>query len=348
MDIYALDENFNLVDIAIPYENLQWNRRYYDFGDFQVELPLEIYNPSWAYIGTADRPELGMVQKIEEMGDNEVTVLLSGFFCEKMLDDKTCYPRFKGTYTTLEAGMRAIFNKFKDDLPITLAAANSPALGSKYVADFVDDEMGTKFYSLCEPDEISYRVLYNYEENKLYLKFWKGLDRTQSQSVNNYYVFSLEFGNVGSRAVDLDYSDYKNYAIVPCNADDNGKEKTTYYVDKSNGGYQREIVLDFRSERPEDGESTADFKSRIIGEATERLMGYLPVEDIEITPISDDDYMVNYDLGDKCDVNLTDVGITLETRIVEVLEVFKADGGHTVTVGLGNKRISNIKRIVRS
>lgn len=348
MNLYALDKNFNIVTIAIVYDNLQWNRRYYDFGDFSVQIPLDVYDPEWAYIGTNDRPELGMIQKIQIIGSDSTVVLLSGFFCEKMLDNRVVYPRYKGTAVYTEAAIRSIFNKYNGGLPISLGEANEPLLGNVTESDFSDDQMGTKFYSMLQPRELSYRVTYDYENNKLLLGVWSGLDRTQSQEINPFKTFSLEFGNIATRNIDIDYSDYKNYAYIPYSADDNGKEKGYYFIDMTNGEPRREIVIDMRSEKQADGETAKQFQDRVIESAYEKLFLYLPVEDININPISDEGYMIDYDLGDKCDVILTDIGVTMESRIVEVFEVFKADGGHTITVGLGNKRITNILRIARS
>lgn len=346
MNIYALDKNFQLVSTGIPYSNLQWNRKYYEAGDYVIQMPKSVYMTEWAYIGTNDRPELGMVQKVKIEGENDVTI--SGFFCEKMLDDKTCYPRYTGDATKTETAVRSIFTKYKDDLPIILAAVNNPLLGDRTQSDFSDDQLGQKLYSILESRELSLRVLYDYLANQLYLGVWQGKDRTQSQTVNSYYTFSTEFGNIKSKEVDIDESDYKNYAIIPCNANDNDVEQNTYYVDLSNGGYKYEIVFDMRSTRPDENQTMADFKASIEQEGLERLLSYQIVQDVDIDAISDEGYMRDYDLGDKVDVVLYDVGISLETRIIEVLEVFKASSGHSITVGLGNKRISNMRRLVNS
>lgn len=348
MDIYALDKDFQLRSIGIPFGNLQWTRRYYEAGQFQLSVPFNVYDKDWAYIGTKDRKELGMVQKLQLTGEGNSNVLLSGFFCEKMLDDKTCYPRYIADAAKTETAVRNIFTKYKDDLPITLAAANNPLLGDATQSDFSDDMMGRKLYSMLESRECSLRVEYDFVNNRLELKVWKGLDRTQSQTDNAYQVFSSEFGNIVSKTMNIDESSYKNYAIIPVNADDNGKEKDTYYLDWSNGGYKKEIVLDFRSSRPETGQSIADFKNGILQEASEKLLSYAKVEDINVQQAGNAGYMVDYDLGDKCDVILTDIGLQMETRIVEVMEVFKAEGGHSVTLGLGNKRIDNIRRAVNA
>lgn len=344
MDVYALDEGFNLITMAIPYDNVQWTRRYYEAGDFVMQIPLGVYDQKWKYIGTKDRPELGMVNKVQKTDNGKMTV--SGFFCEKMLDDKTCYPRYIGDVANTETAVRNIFERFKDDLPISLAPANSPLLGDRTQSDFSDDQLGEKLYSILESRECTYSVAYDFEANRLSLKVWKGKDRTQSQSANSYQTFSAEFGNITDSRTDFDDSAYKNYAIVPVNADDNGKERQTYYLDWSNGGYKKEIVFNMRTSKPEDGQSMADFQNSILQEAAENLIQYAKIEDIEVDVI-ESGYMEDFDIGDKCDVILTDVSVEMEARIVEVIEVFK-EGGHTVSVGLGNKRITNLRRAVNS
>lgn len=353
MEIYVLDKDFQLIATGLPYSNLQWNRKYYEAGDFQLEISAKIYDDSWAYVGTTNRPELGMIQKIQLFGEGDVNVLLSGYFFEKILDDKVCYPRYVGDAPNTETAVRNIFERYKEDLPIELAPPNEQLLGDRTQSDFSDEPLGTKIFSMLESRECSYRILYDYVNNKLLFKVWKGLDRTQSQEGdqkdhNPYQVFSTEFGNITDKTIDIDESGYKNYAVIPVNADDSGKEVDTFYLDLSNGGYKKKIVFDFRASRPEEGQSPSDFKASIIQEATERLLSYAKIEDIEIQQAGAVGYMVDYDLGDKCDVLLSDVDKQAEMRIVEVNEVFKPQGGHTVSVGLGNKRITNIRRAINS
>lgn len=344
MTVYALDEGFNLITMAIPYDNLQWNRRYYESGDYVMQIPLGLYDPTWTYIGTKDRPELGMVQKAQK--DDEGKMVVSGFFCEKMLDDKTCYPRYIGDAAKTETAVRNIFSAYKDDLPIALAPANDLLLGDRTQSDFSDDFLGEKLYKILESRECTYSVIYDFENNALALKVWQGKDRTQSQNVNSFQTFSAEFGNITGSRTDFDDSAYKNYAIIPVNADDNGKEQQTYYLDWSNGGYKKEIVFDMRTSKPETGQTLAAFKDAVLQEAAENLIQYAKIEDIEVDVI-ESGYMEDFDIGDKCDAVLTDVSVEMEARIVEINEVFK-EGGHTVSVGLGNKRITNLRRAVNS
>lgn len=346
MDMYALDSDFNLVEVWIPYDNLQWSRRYYGAGQFAMQVPLWAYDSEWAYIGTSERPELGMVQRIESPDFGKA--LVSGFFCEKMLDRRAVYPRYKGEAASAEQAARSIFAAYAGGLPVELGAANAPMLGGAVSSDFCDGKLGEKLSSILEAFELSYRVRYDYEQNRLLFEVWQGLDRCQSQDANSWQVFSSDFGNVKSRSVVTDTSDWYNYAIVPVDAweDDPEKERETIYVDLSDGGERREMVIDMRSSHPSDDQTMAQWRESVRQEATERLLAYSKVEELDVEPLGDAGYMRDFDLGDRCDLILPDVGISMETRIVDVYEVFKADGGHSVTVGLGNKRISNIRRAV--
>lgn len=346
MDVYALDYDFNLVMAGIPYDNLQWSRKYYEPGDFEMQLPLSVYDPSWAYIGSPERSELGMVQRVYSSESDHDKVIVGGFFAEKMLDEKVCFPRYIGDAQKTETAARAIFERYKEDIPVSLAPENSPLLGDRTQSDFSDDSLGDKLYRILESRELSYRVAYDFAANALRFGVWQGVDRTQSQTANSYHVFSLEFGNLAGRSVDFDESDWKNYAVIPCDGrEGDNVEQRTLYIDLSNGGRKRKIVVDMRASHPGEGQASADFEAAVKQEAMERLLSYAKIEDVDISVLGDQGYMADYDLGDKCDVVLSDLGVRMESRIIEVYEVFKANG-HEVTVGLGNKRISNVRRAV--
>lgn len=62
MQLAFMDAEFNIIRY-FKYINLQWFRRYYEPGEFSVQLPASEYEASAVYIFTKDRPELGLVQK---------------------------------------------------------------------------------------------------------------------------------------------------------------------------------------------------------------------------------------------------------------------------------------------
>lgn len=336
-----MDKNYNVVTVGIPYNNLQWNRRYYEAGSFSVVVPNILVDDSWAYICCADRPEVGMVQK-KTINDDETTI--SGFFAEKMLDDKVCFPWYRKTFNTVEQAARDMFSTYKEDLPITMLPANNPLIGTQSAHNFSDDELGKKLYATLEPFEASYRVIFDYSTVQLKFGVWKGLDRRQSQTVNPYQVFSTEFGNIEHKSVNIDDSDFKNFAVVPFDENDEGRELGYLFIDLSNGGYKRKIVYDYRSTKPGTDTPYDDIEA-IRQEATESLLERQSIVEVDID-VTDEGYMTDYDLGDNCDIVLKDVGVSMSARIVEVSEVYKASGSK-ITIGLGNKRIDNMQRMLK-
>lgn len=62
MNLAFMDKDFNIIKY-FKYINLQWIRRYYEPGEFSVQLPASEYMADAVYLFTKDRPELGLVQK---------------------------------------------------------------------------------------------------------------------------------------------------------------------------------------------------------------------------------------------------------------------------------------------
>ena len=94
LEVFAVDENMNRATGTIPYTSLTWSRRYHECGSFQMVVPADVYDPSWAYIYADARPETGVVQKVEysdtaHTPDGVDTVTVSGFFLECILNRLT-------------------------------------------------------------------------------------------------------------------------------------------------------------------------------------------------------------------------------------------------------------------
>ena len=341
IELYALGEEFEVLAACVPYTNLQWDRRYYEPGEFSMQIRAEDFDPAWAYVWSPERPEMGMVQKVaySAEGGYDGTVQVSGFFVEKMLDDRVCYPRYVGDEPATETAVRKIFEAYKGDLPIALAPANSPLIGDRTQSDFSDDELGTKLYSILETREASMRVTYDLEADALRLSVWQGLDRTQGQSVNPWAVFSTAWGNLSGESVDLDASAYKNVCLVLAQEDEDGVPGVTVTVDLSREGERkRQMVLDKRSSRPEDGQGAEDFRAALEQEAMEALADAQAVTTVDADV---EGYLDSFDLGDLVSVDVPAVGLAMDARVVEVNEVFKAEG-HEATAAFGNKRVRRI------
>lgn len=349
MELLAFDANFNHV-AYLKYINLQWNRKYYECGDFSIQMAASQYDSNMAYIYCPERPEAGIVQKIEyKQTAKGKIVQMSGFFLERILWDKIIYPTYFANGSP-EDTARDIVAKYKDDIPLL-------ELGAKTMAEAADDslvwqetggEIGEVLYSRLQTQQMSQRCRYSYEDGKIYYEVWKGLDRTQDQDVNNFVVFSAAFKNIQSATVTTDNSNYKNFFVV-AGADEVENDDSTRIVvevDLSNGGYKKELFVDQKSTSYNKEEQTLDeYKQSLYEKGVETAIDYVDTFNIEVTAQNTGFiYLKDYDLGDVCDVIISDLNLSLTARIIEVDEVVK-NNQHTITLVLGDKIVTSMQKV---
>lgn len=92
LEVFAIDEKMNRATGSISYRSLRWVRRYCEPGEFEMVVPANLYSPTWAFVYTDSRPEMGIIQKVEYQDDSQVyggidSVTLSGYFFEVVLNN---------------------------------------------------------------------------------------------------------------------------------------------------------------------------------------------------------------------------------------------------------------------
>ena len=342
IDIYALDANYDICAI-ISSNNVQWNRKYYECGDFSIQIAASDYSADMKYIYINGRKELGMIQKPLYTQDIKGDYIqLIGFFLENELNDKIVYPTFYAKGKT-DVEIYRLINTYKEDIP------------NLEVSDFmVPDAQNIEFqetygnladvcYEKLETQELSQRVVYDFVTKKKMYEIYRGKDRTQSQNENNFVVFSTEFGNVNSATVEEDSSNYKNWALIG----GSGEEPNRIFVelDLSNGGYKKKTFIDAKSESYDSKKQTlSEYKASLKQYGIEKMLDYQIIQNVDFKSTeSGYEYLVDYDLGDKCDVIIEPLQLSLEARIIAIYEVFK-DNTHTIELEFGNKRLSNYQK----
>ena len=342
MQLLALDENFQPV-AYLPYFNLQWNREYYKIGEFSVQIAAASYDPAMAYLYTGDRPETGIIQKVELTEDEKGRfVQLSGYFLEAILNDKVVYPTYYAS-GSIQAAVVAMLRQYKDDIPL-LTVADAPAgLDGNTAWQETGGQLADVAYTKLQTVQCSLRCRYDYTANTITAEVWQGLDRTQEQTENPFVTFSDGFGNLTEVDASTDRSNYKNYAIVA--GQDQEENRKLAYADLSGGGYKRVLFVDARSERWDPEEQTeTEYLAGLQQKGLDELLNYQIVQNVDIqTASSGFVYLQDWDLGDLVDVIVADIGLAMQARIVAIREVFKQNN-HTVEIELGDKKLTTIQK----
>lgn len=332
MEIRGLNRNRQMVQPYIEYINLQWTRRYYECGEFSMQIRMEDYDPSVQYLYTPDRPEFCVIEKTTTQ--NDITgsyVQLSGRFYESMLTRDVIVPRYVASAAP-QTICTKLMTAYAKHIPGGVVVESGQAHSWEAVdVDYMGIELDEATWPLLKAIECSQRIVYDFDHDQFVYSIWQGLDRTQSQSVNEYAL--ITDSNTDGMETDEDESGYKNYAvilmpdksIIECDARTDPDED------------QRRKFFDYSSMSKEDGQTDKQFRSACIRKAKEELQNWPRIVNVQADTIQDRlFYLTDYDLGDKCDVVDERFGKSYESRIIEVREVFK-EGQHSIEVVFGDK-----------
>lgn len=335
MELKALNSDFEICgSTSLKCFDIKWHRKYYDNGEFSVQIKTDDYDPEMKYIYTSERPELGDIEKIEHTQDDSM-VVLSGFFYERRLNDKVVYPTFKEKATRAKYIADAV-DSYKDDLPIVVDS-NYPAGGSSATRQDTGSPLDELAHKTLQAEEMAYRCVYDFENNQVRFEIYKGKDRTQSQTVNNFVVFSRGFRNIRNARVTEDSSNFKNYFI--CAGQGEGSARKYAILDLSGGGHKRMKFLDMRDVEYDASKMTVEEYGEALQErGMEKAAEYVDIHNVEFDADADTGfvYLQDYNLGDKCDIVIDDIQRSYEARIIEVLETW-SKGVHRVTLVFGDK-----------
>jgi len=346
MELIGLGADFMPIN-PIRFTELQWYRRYYEPGQFVIRvIPQRTDDKiSWdgniKYIYRNDRPETGVIQKIEYSVGDKRQIELSGFFLEQMLNEKIIYPTYYASGNR-ELEIRRMVETYKADLPlVTLGPVNG--IGSTATWQNTGGNMADVIYENLQTEGISFRTDLDYVNNKILFYCYQGKDKTYTtgQVSNNPVVFKPSLGSIRSLDYLEDISDYKNCAIVAGQGE--GDARIFAVVDHSGGDRRREIFCDQKSESQEGTDAEYIEALKQIGE--EKLLKYLKLSNLEIDVTQHNQvYGVDYDLGDICQAIIPEIDRQMTGRIIEVYEHY-VGGNRTIEVTLGDKILSKYDKL---
>lgn len=335
MEIRALNEKFEPTGkTKIKYFDLLWDRKYYETGEFSVQILVSDYSSDMRYIYTDERPELGVVQSVEYSGDDNM-VVLSGKFYECKLSDKIVYPVYNG-YGKREAIAMEMLTTYKKDIP-KLELGTYLNTGDSISKQETGGELETVLQKLLMAEEKAFRCRYDYIADVVYFDIWQGVDRTQSQSENNFVTFSKGFRNLSDVKSKDDSSNYKNYAVVAGSGE--ADERIYQIVDLSGGKYQQQLFVDAKNEKYDSSKQTLDeYKNALYQKGLEKLSSFVDIHNVQfdVDANAGFKYLIDYDLGDKCDIIIDEIQKSYEARIIEIIESW-CKGKHQITLTFGDK-----------
>lgn len=351
MLLYLLNEEF---DVLLPTDmttSVQWNTRYYDAGSFEIHLSVsqvQIDDGTLAqykkaeYVYVEDNGCTGIIQQ-HEYKDGEY--VMKGRTLEALLNDRVIDTQFNMNGKPEDVA-RAIIDKFIINPTNQIRKMQNIYLGTyrglggvisyshrgKHVGESVGEILFTQ--------ELSYRLHYDFEADKIYFEVFEGVDRTQNQNVNTWAVFSKEFGNIKDGSEDYTYSNnYKNFAYVAGAGE--GSARTIITVNRIKSGEKlKELWVDARDLQQTD----SSYTSQLVTRGEQKLSEYQQIESVQFQIQANAD--IAFSIGDICEYVNNDLNIVTASRITEIKEVWESSG-YEKSIVLGEDQLTLPQKIKR-
>lgn len=212
--------------------------------------------------------------------------------------------------------------------------------------------LGDKLYKILKPSGASFEVIWNYETHDKTLNIIHGKDLTQGNSYgNNPVVFTSANGNIISASLVLSNTATKDTVIQTSGAKDKvyvlinelpGEDTTGRFVTTR---MQTAVQDYFNNNTVDYAAADKNLKLSVMADADKDLAKYTDKQNIEFQIYRGSyEYMVDYDLGDLISLEISEIGLSLDARIISCYEVVK-NGVWELTLEIGTPLIKNFGEI---
>ncbi|MHB1151367.1 MAG: siphovirus ReqiPepy6 Gp37-like family protein [Eubacteriales bacterium] len=331
MDVIFLNQNFEAVSAPIDdYSSCVFTPSYYSAGSFFIVLGRDkhryVKNASYIY-----NSETGVVGTIETISYKDV-LTVSGKLLEAILDSRVINDviNFSGE---IEAVSRALVTKYALTAPRIISKLSlGDITGFTSVVDIqpkLGDTLSLALRSILTPYEMSYACTYDYFNDEIKFKLYKGLDRTQAQNINTWAIFSADYENLIGSEYKRDITDFKNYVYIIAENDRTYGRVSVEINNITPGDIRRELLVNASSIKSKDDAgntlSYQAFISALTAYGQTELKKHSLVETVEgeVNGAGNLKYRRDYDIGDLCDIVIAELGLVWSARITEIDEVYE-------------------------
>lgn len=299
------DKDLNRIGTIETWVSLLWQEEYNTVGTFVIECQqtkdvaklLKIGN----YIGRGDFKTLCLIRSIEV---RDQLIVANGHPAVNILGERV---------STI-----VINNENAEEAMRSLVANMSPwecvqvgelaGISEKFERQISDKTILEYCEEIAAEIDAGFRLRFDRANKKLLFEVYKPVK-------NENLVFATKFGNLAEIIYSETDNQFKNVAIVAGAGE--GDARTTIVAGElsATGTARREMYVDARSIRLEEGETEEAYKTRLENKGLEKLAEQIKIENLS-AEINSDDFGKRYNLGDVVTCILDDLGVKLDTRII--------------------------------
>lgn len=339
-----MDKSFKRLAAIDDFSSFIWTSRYYEPGDFELVVPataenFELFKSDY-FVARDDDDNVGIVETITLQRDENGAerMIVSGRFLQSLLER-----RIIAEQTTVSGKLSDCVRELIADNMI------APAMAARRVPGFAldpDFDFETAFQAqytgknllevvsdICKTYKLGFRVAPK-APSFFFFSLYEGLDRTYDQQTNEWVVFSDKFDNLLTSEYVESYAEQIT-AVLTAGEGEGLDRKTAWTSNGETGLDRREAYNDERNIRTNEGEiSEAEYIELLKESGKEKLTkitsafsGTVYFDGIR--------YKKDVNLGDLCVIENSRWGLSINARLVEVIESVSETGEYSIIPTFG-------------
>ncbi len=330
--VRIIDTEVNLIAEIDDYESLIWTRRWHKPGNFELHIDARKQHVGELQKGrlllAGDKTGIILHRELKQGAQGEEQVLVKGASLASVLGRRITVPPTGFGYDRVNDFAETIMKGYvvrncviptdtRREIP-SLAVADDQERGAKTVYQTRYKDLAEELEKLSLISGLGWDVTLDWVSKCWVFDVLEGRDLIEGQTANPPVIFSADFDAIESQTfIDSDVG-HKNAAYVGGQGE--GADREIVEVGGTLTGLNRlEVFIDAR-----DIEDGAD----LSGRGGQKLAEYprLLTFDTEILTQGPYGYGEDWDLGDIVTVQNRKWGVTLDSRVTEVTEVYEPGG----------------------
>ncbi len=330
-----------------------WTSRFYTAGDFELILDISRANDIQIgyYVGREDEMlkeayHLGIVEEVKvnmtESRQETITVkgrLLPGLLARRVIATQTQLEGAAADCISAIVDENAINTvdsdrKLYSNITLSLPENKGESIDVQYFGEGLLDAVS----NLCESYSFGIDMTYIHASDTLSIQIYEGTDRSFGQYANPYIVFSDKYDNLLTSEYTENFSDYATDVMV--GGEGTGASQTVVWsAENSQAGLERfESYLDASSAVTNENIITQETYEKQLDELglleiaskatyTSAFSGEVDFSNVKLN----EDVFV----GDIVTIQNSKWGMSINSRIVEIIESIDANGTYTAIPTFG-------------
>lgn len=360
VDLRIFDKELNPLGVVDEMASLIWTIRYFNTGEAKLLAPVTSNNKELLVVGNIIVKHDGYVDyndgtnnwyraaeityvhyKRDVTGKEQIEAtgsMITGWFNQRVITPQlaltdTCQ-NIVNKLVNMNVGSSAASAR---QFPQFTLLAQEDLKGSSF--DYSNDDLkalGDEIRDVCQQGKLGYGLLICGETKQYGFYLYAGADLTaDNEDGNAPCIFSREYDNVSDQEFEDNTLNIKNFAYVRGAADDDGTQEVITVDEESATGLSlKEVMIDAtdiqRTATDSSGTQididattyTAMLRSRGKTELAGMIENYTFTS--EINTNSNLKYKEDFDLGDRVTCVEPQWGVTINSRITEIVQTFEA------------------------